>query len=255
MARLRLETPGRIGMPRRTSARLEQCVAEAVALGAEGEDRARRQLGRAQVLAAGVDRDQRPVAGRQLRRPRPPAGRSGARRRRAGRRDARDRCARWSARRRRRRRRRPARRPPCCPSCAGPRAGPAAPAPVRRAPRPGRPPAGGRSRRRRCAAPAGTSSAISSAETGDGALGERVGEVRGQLGGELAQLRRIGGDRLEHLGAEAQRVLEGVEALEDGEAADRAAPCGSAGSAPARRPRSPAHHDPITAVVKIGLTP
>ena len=53
---------------------------------------------------------------------------------------------------------------------------------------------------------------------GGGPLGQRAAQVRGQLGRQRPQLLRVGGDRLEHLGAEAQRVLEGMEALEDGEA-------------------------------------
>ena len=48
-------------------------------------------------------------------------------------------------------------------------------------------------------------------------LGKRSTEIRRQLRFELAQLPRIGTDRIEHLGAEAQRVLEGVKALEDGQ--------------------------------------
>ena len=58
---MRLETPARIGIPRRSAGAIEQLRAESVALGAEGEDRAGRELGRAQVLPAGVDRDQRPL--------------------------------------------------------------------------------------------------------------------------------------------------------------------------------------------------
>ena len=69
MARLRLETPERIGIPSRSVGAVEQFLAEAVALGAEGEDRAGGQVGRAQVVAVGVDRDQRPVGRRQPRDP------------------------------------------------------------------------------------------------------------------------------------------------------------------------------------------
>ena len=52
----------------------------------------------------------------------------------------------------------------------------------------------------------GTSSAST---RGDpvGALGERASKIRGQLGGELAQLLRGRSDSLQHLGAKAQRVL------------------------------------------------
>ena len=53
VARLRLETPSRIGIPRRASARSSSSGAEPVALGAEGEDRPLRQHAAAQVLAAG----------------------------------------------------------------------------------------------------------------------------------------------------------------------------------------------------------
>ena len=58
---MRLETPGRIGMLTRASALRDQLAAEAVALGAEGEQRARRQLGGLERIAPGIDREQRPV--------------------------------------------------------------------------------------------------------------------------------------------------------------------------------------------------
>ena len=51
------------------------------------------------------------------------------------------------------------------------------------------------------------------------ALGQRAGQVRGKLRRQPLQLLRVGGDRLDQLGAEAQRVLERVEALEHGQPA------------------------------------
>jgi len=46
---------------------------------------------------------------------------------------------------------------------------------------------------------------------------QRAGQIRRQLGGQPLQPRRIRGGRVGDLGAEAQRVLEGVKALEDGQ--------------------------------------
>ncbi len=45
-------------------------------------------------------------------------------------------------------------------------------------------------------------------------LGQRAGQVGGQIGREKIELPRLRGDRLVQLGTKAQRVLEGVEALE-----------------------------------------
>ena len=62
VARLRLETPVRMGIAMRASALDEQLGAEAVALGAEREHGARWQPGGLERLAVGVQREQRAVA-------------------------------------------------------------------------------------------------------------------------------------------------------------------------------------------------
>ena len=63
VARFRLETPGCIGSASAQVGPGEQLVGEAVALGAERQDRALRHAAAPQGLAVGVERDQRPVAG------------------------------------------------------------------------------------------------------------------------------------------------------------------------------------------------
>ncbi len=64
-----------------------------------------------------------------------------------------------------------------------------------------------------------------------GPLGQRAGEVRRQLGRQLLQPPSVDRDGLQHLGAEAQRVLERVEALQHGEPA---VPAGAAVTADQR---------------------
>ena len=205
MARLRLETPARIGIARRASARASSSSLRPVSLACRrrGSRAAAARRGR-QVLALGVDRDQRPVACDE------PVSADGVARLSRYPRQTRHRGHRqgevqagggadgvgvpgivaipWSACPPRRQRRRRARRRPCCPSCAGPRAGRPAAAAGRRAARrvdvgpPGeRDDAGARRLRRE--------------------LGDRLGDtapsarpasrqVRRQLGRQLHQLRQ-----------------------------------------------------------------
>ena len=63
----------------------------------------------------------------------------------------------------------------------------------------------------------GTSSASVSASTGSTRPASCAGQVRRQFRRHRLQRRRVDRDRLDQLGAEAQRVLERVKALDDGQ--------------------------------------
>ena len=69
----------------------------------------------------------------------------------------------------------------------------------------------------------GTSSASTSASTGVAAPAERAARSGASSRRQLLQLVGVGGDRLVHLGAEAQRVLERVEPLQHGQPRSRRA--------------------------------